>query len=75
MRWTGSGNAAGDSANAFDSTAVGSDYANSLGVDAKGFLETVIAPPRAPAVAGSSVLTARSPNEGFVLGVVTVLTR
>ncbi|HEX7806242.1 MAG TPA: hypothetical protein VF413_08760, partial [Cellulomonas sp.] len=75
VRWTGSGNAAGDSANAFDSTAVGSDYANSLGVDAKGFLETVIAPPRAPAVAGSSVLTARSPNEGFVLGVVTVLTR
>ncbi|HEX5333499.1 MAG TPA: sigma-70 family RNA polymerase sigma factor [Cellulomonas sp.] len=75
VRWTGSGDAAGDATNAFDSTAVGSDYANSLGVDAKGFLGTVIAAPRAPAVAGSSVLTARSPHEAFVLGVVTVLTR
>jgi RNA polymerase sigma factor (sigma-70 family) len=74
IRWTGSGKAPGDSENAFDSTATGSHDANSLGVDAKGFLETVIAAPRAPAVAGSSVLTARSPNEGFVLGVVTVLT-
>ncbi|HEY5554385.1 MAG TPA: hypothetical protein VIK43_05600, partial [Cellulomonas sp.] len=74
VRWTGSGKAPGDSENAFDSTATGSHDANSLGVDAKGFLETVIAAPRAPAVAGSSVLTARAPNEGFVLGVVTVLT-
>ncbi|HZL02811.1 MAG TPA: hypothetical protein VFC48_06760, partial [Cellulomonas sp.] len=75
VRWPGTGTAPGDAKNAFDSTATGSHDANSLGVDAKGFLETVIAAPRAPAVAGSSVLTARSPNEGFVLGVVTVLTR
>jgi hypothetical protein len=75
VRWTGSGMAPGDSRNAFDSTATGWRYVNSLGVDAKGFLETVIPQTLAPAVPGSSVLTARSPNEAFVLGVVTVLTR
>lgn len=72
LRWDGSGTAPGDAANAFDSTAVGSSYANSLGVDAKGFRETRIA---AQAVKGTSILTARAPNEGLVLGVVTVLTR
>lgn len=75
VRWPGTGAAPGDAKNAFDSTATGWRYVNSLGVDAKGFLETVIPQPLAPAVPGSSVLTARSPNEAFVLGVVTVLTR
>ncbi|MGV8978910.1 MAG: sigma-70 family RNA polymerase sigma factor [Cellulomonas sp.] len=75
VRWSGTALAAGDAKNAFDSTAVGSGYANSLGVDAKGFLETRIAEPGAGAYPGWSVLTARTPTEGIVLGVVTVLTR
>ncbi|NMM17405.1 MAG: sigma-70 family RNA polymerase sigma factor [Cellulomonas sp.] len=75
VRENGSGKAQGDATNAFDSTAVGSDYPNSLGVDAKGFLETAIAAPGDGAVPGLSVLRVDSPHDGFVLGVVTVRTR
>lgn len=68
LRWDGTA-AAGPGAadNAFDSTAWGSAYANSLGVDVKPFEPTTLPAARAE-------LAALSDGDSFPLGVVTVVT-
>ena len=68
LRWDGSRVVGGgSSANAFDSTATGWAYPNSLGVDAKGF-EDVTLP------TGVGTLTATTSSDQYLIGVVTVRT-
>ncbi|MDO8106297.1 sigma-70 family RNA polymerase sigma factor [Isoptericola sp. b441] len=64
LRWDGLLGSAND---AFTSTAMGSPWANSLGVDAKGF-----AP--APLVDGINRLTAATSGDQYLIGAVTVMT-
>lgn len=69
LRWNGvSAAGLGSGENAFDSTAWGSSYANSLGVDVKPFAPAALASARAQ-------LSAVSPSgDSYLLGVVTVTT-
>jgi len=57
-----------DPGNAFDSTAVGSSWSNSFGVDAGAFQLAVLAQPR-------GILVASSSGDYFTVGVVTTTTR
>ena len=57
----------GSSTNAFDSTATGSGYANSLGVDAKGFVPQ-------PLVDGVNTVVASTSGDQYLIGVLTVTT-
>ncbi|PKQ26802.1 MAG: hypothetical protein CVT64_03700 [Actinobacteria bacterium HGW-Actinobacteria-4] len=71
LRWNPGGNwpqastPTGDSGNAADSTAFGSKYANSLGVDAKPFRTVTLA-------AGTHVLTAGTSTDQYLIGALTV---
>jgi len=68
LRWTGSGpGAVGSGSNAFDSTAWGSSYANSLGVDVKPFRPTAL-------LASRAELRAVSTGDDFWVGALTVVT-
>ncbi|WP_308199857.1 sigma-70 family RNA polymerase sigma factor [Actinotalea sp. K2] len=64
VRWNGTPGLAND---AFDSTANGSEFANTLGVDAKGFS------PR-PVLDGINRLTASTASDQYLIGAVTVMT-
>lgn len=69
LRWNGiSAAGPGSGENAFDSTAWGSAYANSLGVDVKPFTPAALASARAQLSAVSSS------GDSYLLGVVTVTT-
>ncbi|OIQ79441.1 NPCBM-associated, NEW3 domain of alpha-galactosidase [mine drainage metagenome] len=57
----------GSTTNAFDSTAVGSAYVNSLGVDAKGFASGSL-------VAGVNTVVASTSGDQYLIGVLTVTT-
>jgi hypothetical protein len=66
VRWTGTATTmAGLSGNAFDSTATGSTFANSLGVDAKSFIGRALAN-------GVNRLSASTQGDQYLIGVVTV---
>jgi RNA polymerase sigma factor (sigma-70 family) len=71
MRWNPGGNwplaatPTGDSGNAADSSAYGSKYANSLGVDAKSFRTMTLG-------AGTHVLTAGTSTDQYLIGALTV---
>jgi len=58
---------AGDPSNAFDSTALGSGVANSLGTDAKDFRSEIVD-------AGDHTLTATTDGDNFAVGMVIVQT-
>ncbi|HUX70333.1 MAG TPA: hypothetical protein VMV41_07475, partial [Cellulomonadaceae bacterium] len=57
----------GSSTNAFDSTAVGSAYVNSLGVDAKGFVSATL-------VGGVNTVVASTSGDQYLIGALTVTT-
>ena len=57
----------GSTTNAFDSTAVGSAYVNSLGVDAKGFASASL-------VAGVNTVVASTSGDQYLIGALTVTT-
>ncbi|GIG41898.1 sigma-70 family RNA polymerase sigma factor [Cellulomonas phragmiteti] len=68
LRWDGSRVVdGGSSSNAFDSTATGWLYPNSLGVDAKGFAEVTLP-------SGVGTLTPSTGGDQYLIGVVTVRT-
>ncbi|GIG34321.1 sigma-70 family RNA polymerase sigma factor [Cellulomonas oligotrophica] len=69
QRWGGTGFVGGGSAqNAFDSTATGSRYLHSLGVDAKGFQ------PAALSATGVSTLRLTTTSDQYLVGAVTLRT-
>ncbi|MCC2322349.1 sigma-70 family RNA polymerase sigma factor [Cellulomonas xiejunii] len=68
LRWDGAAVVdRGSADNAFDSTATGWAYPNSLGVDAKGFAEVALP-------SGVGTLTASTTGDQYLIGVVTVRT-
>ena len=65
LHWNGSSSSTGDSGNSADSTAFGSRFANTLGVDAKPFKSESVA-------AGTHTLTASTASDQYLVGSLTV---